>query len=197
MSGIDNIVQKINEDNQLKIKQLEDETAIQIKEINDLEDKKAQEAIDKLEAEVSKKVAEIERNAKSGADMANRQELLGVRQEMLSVAFDKALEAMKAMDSSQKSAYVKAMVLSSATGDEKIVAQSSDSVFTDSLLSELNRELVAAGKQGNLAYDFTAEKVEGLILKKDGMEINLTYAAVIEQIKGELDSEVSKILFGA
>ena len=157
MSGIDNIVQKINEDNQLKIKQLEDETAIQIKEINDLEEKKAQEAIAKLEAEVSKKVAEIERNAKSGADMANRQELLGVRQEMLSVAFDKALEAMKAMDNSQKSAYIKAMVLSSATGDEKIVAQSSDSVFTDSLLSELNSALVSAGKQGNLAYDFIAE----------------------------------------
>lgn len=197
MSGIDNIVQKINEDNQLKIKQLEDETAIQIKEINDLENKKAQEVIDKMEAEVSKKVAEIERNAKSGADMANRQELLAVRQEMLSAAFDKALEAMKAMDNSKKSAYIKAMVLSSAAGDEKIVAQSSDSVFSDSLLSELNSALVSAGKQGNLAYDFTAEKIDGLILKKDGMEINLTYAAVIEQIKGEIDSEVSRILFGA
>ena len=48
MSGIDNIVRKINEDNQQKIEQLEKETAIQIEEINALEDKKAQEAIDKL-----------------------------------------------------------------------------------------------------------------------------------------------------
>lgn len=197
MSGIDNIVQKINEDNQQKIKQLEDETAIQIEEINSLEDKKAQESIDKLEADTNKKVAEIERNAKSGAEMANRQELLKTRQDMLDVAFDKALEALKAMDNSKRSAYAKAMILSSAQGDETIVASSSDSVFTDSFLSELNSALSAAGKQGNLKYELTGDKIDGLVLKKDGMEINLTYDAVIRQIKGEIDSEVSKILFGA
>lgn len=109
MSGIDNIVRKINEDNQQKIEQLEKETAIQIEEINALEDKKAQEAIDKLNGDTDKKIAEIERNAKSGAEMANKQELLQTRQEMLNVAFDKALEAMKAMDNSRKSAYVKAI----------------------------------------------------------------------------------------
>lgn len=195
MSGIDNIVQKINDDNQQKIKQLEDETAIQIKEINALEDKKAQEAIDKLEADTVKKIAEIERNAKSSAEMANRQELLQTRQKMLGEAFNKALEAMKAMDDSKKSAYIKAMVLSSANGDEVIVASTSDSVYTDALLSELNSALTSAGKQGNLTYELTGEKVDGLILKKDGMEINLTYEAVIRQIKGEIDSEVSRILF--
>lgn len=195
MSGIDNIVQKINEDNQQKIKQLEDETAIQIQEINALEDKKAQEVIDKIEVETSKKIAEIERNAKSSAEMANKQELLKTRQEMLSAAFDKALEAMKAMDDSKKSAYIKAMVLSSAKGDEKIVASNSDSLFSESLLSELNSGLSAAGKQGGLTYELTGEKVDGLILKREGMEINLTYEAVIREIKGEIDSEVSKILF--
>lgn len=195
MSGIDNIVQKINEDNQQKIKQLKDETAIQIEEINALEDKKAQEAIDKLTVDTDKKVAEIERNAKSAADMANRQELLQTRQDMLGVAFDKALEAMKAMDNSKKSAYVKAMVLDAAKGDEKIIASSSDSVFTDSLLSELNSALVAAGKKGELSYDFTNEQIDGVILKSGGMEINLTYEAVIKQIKGEIDSQVSKTLF--
>lgn len=195
MSGIDNIVQKINEDSQQKIKQLEEETAIQIKEINALEDKKAQEIIDKLTAEADKKEEAIRRNAKSGAEMANRQELLATRQQMLNVAFEKALEAMKQMDSSKKSAFVKAMVLSSAKGDEKIVASSSDSVYTESLLSELNSALRAEGKQGELTYDLTSEKIDGLILKKDGMEINLTYEEVIRQIKGEIDSEVSKILF--
>ena len=195
MSGIDNIVQKINEDSQQKIKQLEEETAIQIKEINALEDKKAQEIIDKLSAEADKKEEAIRRNAKSGAEMANRQELLATRQQMLNVAFEKALEAMKQMDSSKKSAFVKAMVLSSAKGDEKIVASSSDSVYTDSLLSELNSALRAEGKQGELTYDLTSERIDGLILKKDGMEINLTYEEVIRQIKGEIDSEVSKILF--
>lgn len=195
MSGIDNIVQKINEDSQQKIKQLEEETAIQIKEINALEDKKAQEIIDKLTAEADKKEEAIRRNAKSGAEMANRQELLATRQQMLNVAFEKALEAMKQMDSSKKSAFVKAMVLSSAKGDEKIVASSSDSVYTESLLSELNSALKADGKQGELTYDLTSEKIDGLILKKDGMEINLTYEEVIRQIKGEIDSEVSKILF--
>ena len=195
MSGIDNIVQKINEDSQQKIKQLEEETAIQIKEINALEDKKAQEIIDKLSAEADKKEEAIRRNAKSGAEMANRQELLTTRQQMLNVAFEKALEAMKQMDSSKKSAFVKAMVLSSAKGDEKIVASSSDSVYTESLLSELNSALKAEGKQGELTYDLTSEKIDGLILKKDGMEINLTYEEVIRQIKGEIDSEVSKILF--
>lgn len=195
MSGIDNIVRKINEDNQQKIEQLEKETAIQIEEINALEDKKAQEAIDKLNGDTDKKIAEIERNAKSGAEMANKQELLQTRQEMLNVAFDKALEAMKAMDNSRKSAYVKAMVLDAARGDEVIVASSSDSVFSESLLSELNSALSAKGKQGNLTYDLTGEKIDGLILKRGGMEINLTYEAVIKQTKGEIDSEVSKILF--
>ena len=195
MSGIDNIVQKINEDSQQKIKQLEEETAIQIKEINALEDNKAQEAIAKIETETAKKEEEIKRNAKSGAEMRNRQELLETRQQMLGVAFDKALEAMKKMDDAKKSAYVKAMVLSSARGDEQIVASSSDSIFTDSLLNELNSELSKNGKKGNLTYDLTSDKIDGLILKKDGMEINLTYEAVVKQIKGEIDSEVSKILF--
>lgn len=195
MSGIDNIVQKINEDNQQKIKQLQENTAIQIEEINALEDKKAQDAIDKLTIDTDKKIAEIERNAKSSAEMANRQELLTVRQGMLSVAFDNALETMKTMDDSKKKAYVKAMILEAASGDEQIVACSSDSIFNDSFLSEINSALVAAGKSGNITYDLTADKIDGVILKNGGMEINLTYEAIIKQIKGEIDFEVSKILF--
>lgn len=195
MSGIDNIVQKINEDNQQKIKQLQENTAIQIEEINALEDKKAQDAIDKLTIDTDKKIAEIERNAKSSAEMANRQELLTVRQGMLSVAFDNALETMKTMDDSKKKAYVKAMILEAASGDEQIVACSSDSIFNDSFLSEINSALVAAGKSGNMTYDLTADKIDGVILKNGGMEINLTYEAIIKQIKGEIDFEVSKILF--
>lgn len=195
MSGIDNIVQKINEDNQQKIKQLQENTAIQIEEINALEDKKAQDAIDKLTIDTDKKIAEIERNAKSSAEMANRQELLTVRQGMLSVAFDNALETMKTMDDSKKKAHVKAMILEAASGDEQIVACSSDSIFNDSFLSEINSALVAAGKSGNMTYDLTADKIDGVILKNGGMEINLTYEAIIKQIKGEIDFEVSKILF--
>lgn len=195
MSGIDNIVQKINEDNQQKIKQLQENTAIQIEEINALEDKKAQDAIDKLTIDTDKKIAEIERNAKSSAEMANRQELLTVRQEMLSVAFDNALETMKTMDDSKKKAYVKAMILEAASGDEQIVAYSADSIFNDSFLGEINSALVAAGKKGNMSYALTADKIDGVILKNGGMEINLTYEAIIKQIKGEIDFEVSKILF--
>lgn len=195
MSGVDNIVQKINDDNQQKMKQLGDETAIQIQEIKALEDKNAQTAISKLDVEAEKKVAEIERNAKSSAEMANRQELLKTRQEMLTEVFNKAREAMKTMDDAKKSTYIKALILEAARGDEKIVASNSENIFNDSLLSELNSALTAAGKKGELSYEMTGDKIDGVVLKRGGMEINLTYEAVIDQIKGEIDSEVSKILF--
>lgn len=195
MSGIDNIIQKINEDNQAKIKKLQDDTAIQIEEINTLEDQKAQEKINKIEVETSKKIEEIEGNAKSAAEMEARKQLLGVRQEILNKAFNNAKEAMAKQSEAQKTEYVKKLVLANANGTEKIVANKSEGIYTDALLSDLNSALKSAGKKDKLAYEFVNEPMQGFILRSGGMQIDLTYDSVIEQLKDQIDTEVSKILF--
>ncbi len=195
MSGIDNIIQKINQDNQEKIDKLNEQTAIQINEIKTLEGSKAQEKVDEIEKINQKLIAEVERNAVSAAQMKNRQELLKTRQEALSKVFDKTVEAMKTMDDTKRTAYIKSMVVKSAFGVEKVVATRGDSIFTDSLLSEINAALIANGKKGELTYDFTDEKIDGVLLNKDGMTINLTYSAVIDELKTQMDTDVAKILF--
>lgn len=195
MSGIDNIIQKINEDNQAKIKKLQDDTAIQIEEIKTLEDQKAQDKINKIEVETSKKIEEIESNAKSAAQMEAKKQLLGVRQGIMNQAFDNAKQAMEKHSDAQKTQYVKALVLQNANGTEKIVANKSEGIFTDALLSDLNSALSSAGKKGNLSYEFVEAPMQGFILKSGGMQIDLTYGSVVEQLKDQIDTQVSKILF--
>lgn len=195
MSGIDNIIQKIQEDNQAKIKKLQEETAIQIEEIKAHEDNIAQGKIDAIELKTTKQIEEINRNAKSAADMECRKQQLSARQEILVKTFDQALAQMKAMSADKKTAFIKKQVLENASGDEQIVAGNNEGIYTDALLSELNRSLTAAGKKGNLTYELVDEDMDGFILKKGGMQINLTYQEVIKQIQNDIDTQVSKLLF--
>ena len=193
MSGIDNIIAKINEQNEARLAQVETETAAKIAEINKASELQLENELANMEKANAEAVSNIKSNANVTASSGCRKQQLSIKRALLNKAFEGALEKMQAFDATAKKNYAKALVLKLATGVEEFVA--SDSVYDAAFISELNAALVAAGKEGNLVLVKNDEQIGGFILRKGGMSYDLGYKTVIADIKEQIDIEVAKILF--
>lgn len=195
MSGIDNIIAKINEKNEARIAELQAETEAKIAEINKASELQLATEIETLEKANQEAVANIKSNATVSAASSCRKDQLIVKSAMLNKAFEGALEKMRAFDAAAKKNYAKALVLKLACGCEEFIA--SDSAYDSAFISEINSALVAAGKEGNITLVNSDKQLEGFILRKGGMSYNLTYTDVIKDIREAIDIDVAKILFEA
>ena len=75
-------------------------------------------------------------------------------------------------------------------------ADRSRQLFDEHFILEINEALKKSGKNGiiRLSHDNFVSGT-GFILKKDGVEINCTFEAIVNSKRQELEGEVAKILF--
>ena len=193
MSGIDNIVNKIKEENQARLDAMQAETNAKIAEINNAAQTQLDNELAAMKSTTDDEVATIRSNAIVSAESGCRKQQLAIKTEMMSKAFDGALAKMKGFSDSDKKDYAKKLVLAYASGEENFVA--SDAAYTDGFISELNAALTEKGKAGNLKLVKSENQMEGFMLQRDGIVLDMQYDSVIEDLKNTIDIDVAKILF--
>ena len=131
------------------------------------------------------------------AELDQRKELLSMKRGVIDAAFDEALLGLRSMPAEKARAFMEKTLLSFAKGDEgMIVSKGDEKVFDESFLARVNDQLKRAGKSGNLALTGEVRDAGGgLLLRSEGMEVNLTYPSVLSERRPELEAEVAAILF--
>ncbi len=118
--------------------------------------------------------------------------LQGKKKEIIDMAFDEALDAIKA-DKKTYLALIEGMILSCCEdGDEVVVAMEDDKVITKKLIADLAKKSKKSLKKSDEFGDFKG----GVILSSKNYDKNLTLELELSLIKEKIESNIDSILFG-
>jgi V/A-type H+-transporting ATPase subunit E len=199
MTGTDKIKTKIIEDANARALQIEEQAKA---EAADIVNRALREA-ELQEAEILKKAEsdgmDAHKRMLAVAELEGRKEILGAKQDMISLAFKTAMEKLCALPDGEYQRLIEDMAVKSAiTGDGEILLSEKDAKRMDAgFIENINRRLENQGKGGKLSLSAkTIQTAGGFILKYGDMEINSTFEILFGVIRPELEQEVVKILFG-
>lgn len=198
MSNINNLTSKILSDAEERKESI-------LKEANEEKAKivSKKEALAKSEEATMVEKAKTEaKTAKeriiSGAELRSRNEKLTAKQAVIDKVFEKSIEKLCKMSDQEIKEFIKNKIVNAdVVGDETIILNEKGNKLVDAnLLKEINSELLAKGKKGELTISKEVRNFKGgFILEKDGIEINNTYEALVSSIKDDLSLKVAQVLF--
>lgn len=198
MSNINNLTSKILSDAEERKESI-------LKEANEEKAKivSKKEALAKSEEATMVEKAKTEaKTAKeriiSGAELRSRNEKLTAKQAVIDKVFEKSIEKLCKMSDQEIKEFIKNKIVNAdVVGDETIILNEKGNKLVDAnLLKEINSELLAKGKKGELTINKEVRNFKGgFILEKDGIEINNTFEDLVNSERDDLEFEVAKVLF--
>lgn len=134
----------------------------------------------------------------SGAELKSRNEKLTAKQAVIDKVFENSIEKLCKMSDQEIKEFIKNKIVNAdIVGDETIILNEKGNKLVDAnLLKEINSELLAKGKKGELTISKEVRNFKGgFILEKDGIEINNTFEDLVNSERDDLEFEVAKVLF--
>ena len=177
----------------------------EIDEINAEARRQADEILARYEAQAKRESEEILSRGKRNADerverLASVAQLdarkleLAAKQEMLSKAYDLALEKLVNLpDKDYVTLLADLAVKASSTGKEAVIFSQKDRTrYGKQVVTQANERL----KDGHLTMSEQTRPIQvGLILSDGDVEVNCTFETLVRLQRGEMDREVAKVLF--
>ena len=195
MNGIEKITGRIASDAAQEIEALRSEARRQADEIAARYADQAKRECEEL-LERGRRSAEerVERLA-SVAQLEARKLELAAKQEMVAQAYDKALEQLLNLPDKEYTALLSDLaVKASSTGREAVILSQKDRTrFGKQVVTQANEKL----GDGRLTLSGETRAIQGGLVLSDGdVEVNCTFETLVRLQRGELDRELSKLLFG-
>ncbi len=198
MNGIEKITAKLESEARAEIEAINAETEAKCEEIKKEYDKKAQDEYWKRVQDGAKSVeTRVERMA-SAADMEARKSVLAFKQEMVSKAFDRAVQNICQLPREEYIAFLAGQsVKAASTGTEELIFNAHDKkTFGADAAKAANALLKKKGLVGGLTVaDETREIPGGLIVRQGDIEMNCSVDILVQLYRNELASQVAEILF--
>ena len=195
MNGIEKITARIAADAEAANLAVREESAKRIAEIRAEYDQKAQEAVAEIlrngEKEAQLLASRVERNAQSKA----KREVLAVKQELVSQAFELAKSKFAQMPQAEYVAYLSRQAVKAFSGGEaQLVLNAADKEKYGAQLEALINVLLKGNGRVTVAEE-TRDMIGGFVLKQGDVEINCVIDILLELIRGELAAQVAQVLF--
>ena len=129
------------------------------------------------------------------AQMEAKKAELAIKQEMLTRAFDLALEKLCALPDEQYTEFLASLAAKAArTGKETVILSQKDRTRVGKAVVTKANELIGAG--GALTLSEKTRPIKGGLILSDGaVEFNCTFETLIRLKKTEMAGEVASILF--
>ena len=195
---LEDILRKIDE----KAAQVKEEIISKAQAEAEARLKSAAERASMLEAnilgEAYGEAARIESIAASRAEMEKKQMLLGAKQGLISDTLQGALKEFRNMPKEQYRELLLGWISLRAEGAEEVILSEWErEILGEDFIEAANNRLREMGKESNLTVSYSPDYLGGgLILKKGGIADNLTFPAILNFMKVDLELEVARILFG-
>lgn len=220
MNGMEKIAQRIQGDAQKELDQLEAETRRQAEELLAQSRTQADQEREAILARGKKAAAERQERLESAAQMEKRKLLLGAKQEMLDLVFDRALEKLCALPEEELIPLLSRLAAgASSSGKEQVIFSKRDRarlgkqvvLGANEILAQKNagalpgsigeskmgafiNKIVGVGAQLTLSQD-TRNIQGGLILSDGEIEMNCTFETLVRLQREKLEREIAGILF--
>lgn len=128
------------------------------------------------------------------ARMESKKGVLALKQQMVSEVFDKAFDMIVDLPQEQYVAFLaKLAARASVTGDEEIILNARDKAAGGEKVAAAANAL-RPGSALTLSAE-TGSFAGGLILRRGSVEANCTAELLVELCRGEMSSEIAKLLF--
>lgn len=197
MNGIENILEKIQAEAAAEVAALESETEAKCLAIREQAEIDAREAYWAVMRQGAEKSAQRRERAQSMAAMEVKKQVLAVKQEMLELAFQRAIDRLCGLPEAQYEQLLASLAAGAASGTEKVLLSPADRARVGKkVVVAANRLLEERGKPGGLTLSENTRQIRGgLILEQGRVETNCSFEALVEQNRNRLTGEVAKLLF--
>ena len=193
MNGIDKVAARIVSDAQQEASAMKSEAEKRAAELKAAADRHAEELRQTYLAEGDAEAEKQYSLLVSAAETEAKKDLLRVKQDVLSEAFDRAVLYLRNLE---KERYVKLLSSlarkASETGTEEIILNPED---REKLGGALLEELKRSGSRLTLSEE-TRPIVGGLVLSQGRIEINCALDTLSDLHRSELAGEAARLLFG-
>lgn len=198
MKGTEKIIAHIRADGDAEAKKILDAAAKQAEEIRAASFKEALSEYERLMEAGNAECEDILSGSRRIAEMEAKKNVLSVKQEMISAAFDAAREEIVNMPRDKYTQFLARMATeAAASGMEEIVLNARDKAEVGKAVCKAANELLSAkGTPGKLTVsEDTADISGGVIVRFGGIETNCSIDALIRQRRSGLSTEVAAALF--
>ena len=195
MNGIDKITQRITEQIDREIAEIQAKAKEQADAITADYAARIKKETEDILAHGKTAAAEREERLASMAQMEAKKAELAIKQEMLTRAFDLALEKLCALPDEQYTEFLATLAAKAArTGKETVILSQKDRTRVGKAVVTKANELIGAG--GALTLSEKTQPIKGGLILSDGaVEFNCTFETLIRLKKTEMAGEVASILF--
>ena len=194
MDGIEKITGRIAEDAGREIGEINAEARRQADEIMARYEAQAQRESEEILSRGRRNADERVERLASVAQLDARKLELAAKQEMLSKAYDLALEQLvKLPDKEYVDLLADLAVKASSTGREAVIFSQKDRArYGKAVVTQANEKL----GDGRLTMSEQTRPIKGGLILSDGdVEVNCTFETLVRLQRGEMDREVAKVLF--
>ena len=194
MDGIEKITGRIAEDAGREIGEINAEARRQADEIMARYEAKAQRESEEILSRGRRNADERVERLASVAQLDARKLELAAKQEMLSRAYDLALEQLVNLpDKEYVDLLADLAVKASSTGREAVIFSQKDRArYGKAVVTQANEKL----GDGHLTMSEQSRPIQGGLILSDGdVEVNCTFETLVRLQRGEMDREVAKVLF--
>ena len=189
---------------------IEEEAAAEVAVILAEAKKKADASAKKIIDEAHAKAQEIQEESLLDAkEAAHRQELiaelearknsLDSKRQILEEAYNLAAKELAQLtDEKWKKLIIAIVNNASVSGQEKLCVPAKDlPKYKNGFLLEINADLTAKGKRGELALaEETAPFADGVLLIGKNSDVDCSFATILQEMRRKTEREVAAILFG-
>ena len=195
MNGIDKITQRITEQIDREIAEIQAKAKEQADAITADYAARIKKETEDILAHGKTAAAEREERLASMAQMEAKKAELAIKQEMLTRAFDLALEKLCALPDEQYTEFLASLAAKAAgIGKETVILSQKDRTRVGKAVVTKANELIGAG--GALTLSEKTQPIKGGLILSDGaVEFNCTFETLIRLKKTEMAGEVASILF--
>jgi len=159
---------------------------------------KAAEITKRAEARAADEAKEHIRRQISIRELDARKAILGEKGTFMDQVFEKAMMELRRKDVESGYSLTRSLLLKVIdTGEEEIVLSPEDKKgISTGFLAGLNKELEGKGLKGNVKIaDDTRPMKGGFILRSGRKETNVSFEAMIDEMRDEAELEISNVLF--
>ncbi len=196
--SIENIIKKIESDAERERKVLRDRASLEIKQIQEQAKNQAEKERESILRHAKEQAEKNMNKAIVSANLECRIRLLKVKQDIISICFEKAYNETLKLPLSDYLELMELKLLKLAEiGDEKVIfGDLHREKFNSNFINQTNKKLVSRGKKGELCISNTSRPLmSGFILIKEKQEINASLEQLIKMLRHKLLIKISKVLF--
>ena len=186
LKGIENIVSRILGDAEISAGEIKAQADAKVEQMLAEANAKAEQVYAQGLKSAKTEVENVLLRGKSMADLEGRKALLAARQTVVDEAFEQAEKTLEAKRKDKD--YVKLLSALAKPVVEKDSVVVLDKADFDAVGAALKTELGCSVEAASLPSG-------GVVVKSGGIELNLTFAALLRQYREELEQAVASVLF--